>query len=574
MAWIRRALFAYFWACMLCLATVLGTRAIYYSFRDLPDWLARFTETVIQLQLRFFVLLVAIVPFEALVAVVLGFLFVFKRRAFLVALPDLSPGGAPRRALRSWVYAVVGTLCLLHSYLLDADPFTAPLCGLSLLLLAVACVGLGNRWGPVWRWAILVLIGLGLLLAWWRWAPSPACGAALALWTLCLLLVVWLDKRVLPTRDAMLVALVLLPMGTFTPILLAGALPEPVRSSATLMPDEGYAYGFCEFPESHQLFLTVPGCETGQVEKCLGAGYIAEYDTRDFSKRKVHRFFDANFYGTLRDLLCIDDVVEVTMNTVRLDNELRVANVMEFRADDPSRFRRTVFDDDLLKKYEMDVPGHRYAYDRKRNALFFSSEWTPTLFRLDRSTGVINQHAGDALPAKPFRLFVNFGLMTGPEAIHQGRDSLFLSEWADGARIWELDLGSLRVKSIRSTGDTGSYGVAVDEKYERLIASGLWGINVFDLNTGEVILRRRMGPGVRTALIDPHHDLIFLATTFGGYIWVLDRSTLDVLGRISTGLGGRSPYVSSDGRYFFASDQNHTFRITTEAIVKRFRRRG
>jgi hypothetical protein len=66
--------------------------------------------------------------------------------------------------------------------------------------------------------------------------------------------------------------------------------------------------------------------------------------------------------------------------------------------------------------------------------------------------------------------------------------------------------------------------------------------------------------------------LIFLGTTFGGYIWVLDRSTLDVLGRISTGLGGRSPYVSDDGQHFFASDQNHTFRIDTAAIVKRFRR--
>jgi len=74
------------------------------------------------------------------------------------------------------------------------------------------------------------------------------------------------------------------------------------------MEREGYAYSYCEFPERHQLFVSVPRCETGTVDGCDSA-YIAEYDTRDFSKRKVHRFFDDNFMGGLRELLCVGDAL-------------------------------------------------------------------------------------------------------------------------------------------------------------------------------------------------------------------------------------------------------------------------
>ena len=159
---------------------------------------------------------------------------------------------------------------------------------------------------------------------------------------------------------------------------------------------------------------------------------------------------------------------------------------------------------------------------------------------------MLDLHAGDHLPSKPFEPLRHYGLTTGTEAVDRGRDSMFAAQWVDGSEIWELGLSDLRIRARYSTHDTGSFGVAVDEEYGRLILSGLWGVNVLDLQTGQVLARKRLGPGVRIAQIDRHHGLIYLGTTFGSHVWVLDRRPR----RWAEYDGLLHVRVAADGRFF------------------------
>ena len=551
---------------MVGLGVLLGSRALYYSGTQLSPRIEHLTEALMQFHVRFFTIGAAIALFEILFLVAM-FLskVILKRPSFL----EPAPGDG---TFRPWVYGLCGTLCLHHHYLFDADPFMARLCWLSFFLLGLWFAGLRRLCATTARRRMVALLALGLLAPWWLRAPDPACATAVVVWGGCIALVVWLGQRVLRPADAMLVCLLLLPVGTIVfPILFAGVIPGTLRPLATIMESQEYAYNYCEFPERHQLFLTVPRCRTGTLEGCESA-YIAEYDTRDFSKRKVHQFFDDHFTGGLRELLCVGDVVQVTMNLARMDGVLYLSNVMEFLADDPSQFRRTIYAPDVISRHPSDLLGHRYAYDRKRDAVFYASEWSNTVFRLDRKTGVLDENAGGQLPPKQFRgVLQTFGLYISTAAIHEARNSLFFSQWADGSNIYEMDLDTLAIKSTLSTHDSGNMGTTVDEKYNRLIATGLWGFNVFDLNTGDIIARRRLGPGVRDAQLDDRNDLIYLATTLGGNLWVLDRSSLEILGRLPTGVGGRRPYVSRDGRYLFVTDQHYTYRYETADIARYFR---
>jgi hypothetical protein len=553
----RVAAFAIFTLAVFGLCIVVGARAVYYAQLALPHAVAWIPETTMQFALRSYRLSIELTLFAliGMAAVVVSRLVRGRPRFF------------ENGSFAPWLYALGGALCLWHHYLFDADPYMAPICWASLMLL-IAWFGWLRARCPT-SLALLALVAL--LVPCFLGAPDAACAMAVVVWGVCLLFVAWLGARRLRPRDAMLVALLLMPFGTIImPICFAGVIPSPLRPLATVMETQGHAYNYCEFPERHQLFLTVPKCNTGSLDGCDDA-FVAEYDTRDFSRRAEHHFFDPSFTGGLRELLCVGDVVQVTMNLARIEDVTYLSNVMEFRADDPSQYRRTIYAPDVLKRHPQDLLGHRYAYDRRRDAVFYVSEWTNTVFRLDRKTNVLNEVAGETLPYKPLRLLENFGLFTSTESIDERRDRLFLSQWGDGSTIFAMDLGSLVATPAFDTHDTGSFATVVDAGHDRLIASGLWGVNVFDMATGALLLRRRLGPGVRDAQIDEAHDLLYLGTTFGGSVWVLDRTTLQTLGRLPVGIGMRRPYITRDGRYLLVTDQHTTYRYETADIAKYFR---
>lgn len=560
---IRIALQAYAAVAFAAFSLAVGTRLVYFAAGPLPDALAVPVGRALRFELHSLQLSASIAPYEIGALALLAGALAWRPRWLVSEAPDASG----RVRARTWTWALAGTLCALHHYLFDADPWAAKICWTALAVfwlwlalmarpIPIASVGLG----------LLALVGLAAAAV---AAPSPSCAAAVVVWAGVLVACATAARTRLRAADAGLLALVALPLGTFVvPIALSSWLPDSVRRSATELDERGYAYNFCEQPDRGQLFLTVPLCSADRPEACRD-GYVAEYDARTLSRRGEYRFFDDTFYGALRELVCLGDTVQVTMNHVRLGDRTYTANVMDFRADDPSRFRRTIFPDAALGSQGVELPGHRAAYDRVRDAVFYVSEWTNTVYRLDRATGEFDFDVGAAFPYKRRNRSGTYGLFTGPESVDEAKGSLYLTEWGDGSRVWELDLESLKLRSARDTHDTGSFGATVDVERRRLITSGFWGINVFDLESGELLMRRRLGPGVREAQIDTRNDLIYVATTFGGHLWVIDRDTLRTLARVSTGLGGRRPYVSYDGRRLFASSQSRTFVIDTETIVRR-----
>jgi hypothetical protein len=68
------------------------------------------------------------------------------------------------------------------------------------------------------------------------------------------------------------------------------------------------------------------------------------------------------------------------------------------------------------------------------------------------------------------------------------------------------------------------------------------------------------------------HDLLYVGTKFGGNVWVFDRTTLEPLGRLPTGVGGRRPYISRDGRFLYVTDQHYTYRYETDDLARYYQR--
>lgn len=63
-----------------------------------------------------------------------------------------------------------------------------------------------------------------------------------------------------------------------------------------------------------------------------------------------------------------------------------------------------------------------------------------------------------------------------------------------------------------------------------------------------------------------------MPTTYGGHMWVFDRDSLEPLGRVTTGVGGRPAYLTLDGRSLFASAGSKTYRWDAEDLGRRFGR--
>ena len=117
----------------------------------------------------------------------------------------------------------------------------------------------------------------------------------------------------------------------------------------------------------------------------------------------------------------------------------------------------------------------------------------------------------------------------------------------------------------------GNQSVGVDEQLGRLLVTGLWGLEVFDLRSRKPVARVRLPFGPRQPVIDAERDLVYVPSTFGNDVMVLDRRSLAPRGRLTVGHGGRNAYLSASAGRFFASGGGHAYAWDARELGRRFR---
>jgi hypothetical protein len=251
-----------------------------------------------------------------------------------------------------------------------------------------------------------------------------------------------------------------------------------------------------------------------------------------------------------------------------IDGRRYVENILEFEVEDPARYERALFGADV---------GNCAVYDRKHDAIFYSSEHRQHVFRLDRASGEVDRDVAFAMYGEPEESEERpppGSHHINAEGLHEGRDSLFVAQWAWGSKIFEISRESLDLLQIYDPMNGGNHGVSVDDELDRLWATGAWGVDVLAIPSGEVLARIHLGAGTRIAAIDKVHDLVFVPSTFTGRLVVIDRRSMETLGILRAGIEIRHVTVSEDGRRLYASNALGHFYWETDALARRFRGTG
>ena len=330
------------------------------------------------------------------------------------------------------------------------------------------------------------------------------------------------------------------------------------------MVDAGMAYGFCEEPVRRRLYAVVP--ESGSGPDGYLKGHISELDAESLSVLVRHYPFNRNFRGRLVAPLCLTDTVQIGMAETQIGQTVERENVMELRIDEPSNVRQSVFGGGA---------GQSLFWDRDRDAVFYGSEWSNIIVRLDRRTGEVSRGVGgDFLPRDQNHWFFFGNRFPGSLCLsiqaYGGRRSFYAGHWLTGSTVYEIGLDDFALRSVLEPRCGAVGGINVDEEFGRVLISSMWGLDVFDAASGRPLRRIRTGFGARTPVIDPEAGLIYAATTIEGRIHVFDRETLDRLGVIPIGYGPRNSFVTSRKSALLAASVSASYYWRSTDLRERF----
>jgi hypothetical protein len=539
----------------------VAARAIHFSSASFPSWLDDGIGEVMALGFSFAVnqgaaLMTLISPFAVAVAVTLLVWLVARIRGR--SGPRLLP-------LPGWVITWTWLGLALGNTLLDSQP------GLFRLL---ACTAPVLLWAARSRTAPLGLAALavfGAITVWLALGQTPDLFdfAYAAAWATFCLLAIAVRPR-LAWRDwgtGVVVAFAVLQASA----LVFDRLPlfAPDRDAEVIA--EGNVFHWCENTERGLLYATHTSCNVWTLSGCHD-DFIAVHDLKHPQHMERLRFFDDKFFGRMLHLLCLPDRVQVGMAATFIDGRLRPGNVMEFSVDDPTRVTR-----DVLGAESNDGIGAIFLWDRANGAVFYVSESQNQVLRVDLATGARRSIELPSIRRWPppyraglFLLALPGPTSTGPDATYAPRGTGFFVEWMRGSKVVELDLTRAEEVGTYRTNNGGNQAVAVDEGRARLLVTGVWGLEVFDLVSGRRIARVRTPFGPRLPVIDAAHDLVFVPTTFGNHILVLDRDTFRIVGRLAVGTRGRFGHLTADGSRLFASGGGRTYVWDTATLAHRF----
>lgn len=532
-----------FWLrfCVAAIAGSLALHAIYHVSLPLPSVVTQILGPL--LFVEFFLswgLGLATAAGWIAAALVIALLSLVRRRWFFRTLTG--PDGSTRRAARAWVCTFVWTALLAGHLAFDIDPrlFAFALSGAAIPLIDAYARPL-----PRGAWAAPVGF-VALAFGWTRLARDAADWIGLVVLALGFAPILLVVARRRVARDTLALALMVTAVAqasaAFVPALL------PFHRGTKL--GRGMAYSFCEARDGN-LYAAVPQCSPNRVDVCERSSAVVVYDATSLELVTRLTFFDRHFAGRLEQIACFDDVVEIGMDSTRLDGEFLRHNLMAFQLDDPTQFTENVLGED---------GGDGATYDRTHDTSYYQSTENIVL-RRNRRTGEI-----DALPGENIGELMEASV--GDLGIHQGRNSLLVS--ALSRKVFELDLDTMDVRGAYSY--LNSWELAVDEELERVYLSGNFGLEVLDLREGRITHRRRLGLSGRRPTLDAARDLLYVPSTGGGRLHVFDRHDLTLLGTLPIGAGMRYAYLSKDGRRLFVSGALHHYWFDADELASRFRR--
>jgi hypothetical protein len=542
---LSRVLRAWGLGCALATAAFLASRELHYLRDDWPAFLARGLDGSMHLAMHCVVILSVSLRWQlgALSAAVLGLLLLPR---WLLSSREGEWGSRP------WLYAAAWSFVALNNFLLDVNPFL-----LRFSIVSLVVVFVFERRGLPVSGRIAAIAACGLVAA--LMAPTLADVVALGPLSLWLHLLTLGAVRV-AARDRLLLGMA----GTVLCQISASLWPLLVPSHGGTRIAEGMAYGFCEHADRGRVYAAVPGSRSGR--DAFLDGRVDELDSRSLSPlRRFYPFVPA-FRGRIIAPLCLPDSLHLGMAETLVGQAGRRENVLELPLDAPDRPRRRLFYEEI---------GQTLFWDRGRDAVFYASEWSNDIFRLARRSGAVDRTVGRAFIPRNQDHWFFFGrrypgslaLSTG---IHERRDTFFAGHWLTGSTVYEIDLGSLALRSRLQPRHGGTSALSLDEGHERLFVSSMWGLEVLDIESGRAVARVRTGLGCRTAVVDPVNELVYLPSTIEGRIRVLDRETLDVIGAIDVGYGTRNALFAAESRALIATNALAYYSWPSSSLRERF----
>lgn len=533
--------------CAVFASSLIFARAIHYTDLPLPELVDRAVDRLMQQSLHTSVLLWSSVLHPAIVVLALVMLVV-RPHWFVRRQMD------GRLGTRPWFYALLWSGISLGHAGFDVNPWVA-----------LGCVGGGalalggSRLLSRPFAAVVVAV---FLVSFAVLGATLADALAIVGWGGLLALLALLRRRWLIARDVYPLAACLMVATQFGASLLPLLLP---RHGGTLL-GPGMAYGFCEEGTRGRVYAAVSGSES----KNFRDAHIVEYDATRLTKLRDLSFVTQTFTGRYMQLLCLPDTIQVAMARTWIYGRTHRENVMEFDIDDPD-----VEDPRKVKRSLWGATmGQQLLWDRARDAVFYTSEWSNAIFRLDRRTGSVDALVSAKLipDHATWVLFVSVnGSLAMAPTPHRARDTFYVGHWLTGSTVYEFELGRRAVRRRFEPRSGCIADLAVDEEYDRVYATSLWGVDVINLKNGRVERRIRTGTGARTPVIDSANGVVYVATTVEGKLRAFDRATLQPLGVIAIGMGARrGHFLAGAGRLLATNNQAHYF-WDAAALAKRLR---
>ena len=426
--------------------------------------------------------------------------------------------------VRAWLHSLAWLVILMNHAIYEVNFYVASVCLLSLPMIVLSRQRAGAMAGVVSAVGWLLFVAL---------APDDADRVAVLAWGVVVASLVWVAPRFLASLDRFTLAMLLIPIFQVSP----GYLTMVLRMHDGMLVGEGMAYAYCESAARGKIFAMVPHCGTSwpKVEDCRNA-VVEVIDVKNPLLVERYRILDGEYYGRIEEPVCLEHTVQVGMNRTVYRGERLVESALEFDIDEPTRVRAHVLGE---------AGGHRILYDARDDVLYYVGDDVLRVHRYDRKADQMKRWE-DSGPA---------AARIVSAAIHPGRRSLFAVAADSPVRELRLDDMSL----VQSYPNGAGTEITVDPDRNRFVVTGFFGLEVYDLDEGRPILRRRTGALARRPTLDPVNGVAVVSIFGSGKLEVLDLQSFEPIGQIPIGIGARYPHVSLDGRFLFAGSQRAHF---------------